>query len=208
MLKMIKYYIQQSWLLIISAFFFGLLLAVTNAAWSGRIEENKIRKLNELMSSLVADSEFTVVLSDVEVEIGKGKIVKTDLYKADGKDGKRSGFCFIASGPGFADKIELVIAVDAAFEKIAGYNVLSSNETPGFGDQIVNDYYRRQFIGAPVEKLTISKGKEQEAKIIDSEIIAISGATVSSDAVVKIFNNFTEPLKSEVSAAGLLTGDN
>ena len=44
MLK-IKYFIKQSWLLIVSAFIFGLLIAVTNAALLDRINTNNANKV-------------------------------------------------------------------------------------------------------------------------------------------------------------------
>ena len=206
MLKMVKYYIEQSWLLVVAAFAFGLLLAVTNAVWSERIETNKTGKLNALMANLIAEAKFELAAADVPIDAGKGKIVKSNLYKAIGTDGQCKGFCFNASGPGFADKIEIVIAVGPAFEKIAGFSVLASNETPGFGDRISHDFYLSQFIGAPVGKLAISKTGDD--KIIDDEIIAISGATVSSDAVINIFNNFLEQIKDNALAEGVLTAGN
>jgi electron transport complex protein RnfG len=201
MLKKVWLYIEQSWLLIISSFIFGLLIAVTNEAWHPRIEQNKKDKLNTLMNFLIADAEFELAASDVQVDLGRGKFAKSNVYKATGPDGNCKGYCFGAEGSGFADKIELVIAVDAAFEKIEGYSVLSSNETPGFGDQIVNDFFRQQFIGAPLGKLNLEK--KGDDKKIDDEIIAISGATVSSTAVVNIFNNYLEQIKEKITAKGI-----
>ncbi|OHB58826.1 MAG: hypothetical protein A2173_03885 [Planctomycetes bacterium RBG_13_44_8b] len=204
MLKIIGEYIEKSWLLIVSSFFFGLLLALANTAWSGKIEQNKIDKLNGLMGSLIADaSKFELVLKDAQVNTGKGKITKSDIYRATTSDGNTAGFCFRAEGAGFADKIELVIAVDSAFNKIMGYSVLASNETPGFGDRITGDYFRRQFMGAPVGTLNLLK-KGDDTKV-DNDIIAISGATVSSTAVVNIFNNFLEQIRRQVSEKGLLS---
>jgi electron transport complex protein RnfG len=201
--KIIGNYIEQSWLLIVCSFAFGLLLALTNSAWSGKIEQNKINKLNGLMSSLITSADkFELVLKDVPVELGKGKVVKTDIYKAVSAGGSTEGFCFKAEGAGFADKIELVIAVDAAFEKIDGYSVLASNETPGFGDKIKGNYYRDQFKGAPVGTLILSK--QGSAEKVDNEIVAISGATVSSTAVVGIFNNYLEQIKKQLAQKGLV----
>ena len=201
--KIIANYIEQSWLLIVCSFVFGLLLALTNSAWSGRIEQNKIDKLNDLMSSLITNADkFELIIKDAPVELGKGKTVKTDVYKAVSADGGTRGFCFRAEGAGFADKIELVIAVDASFEKVAGYSVLASNETPGFGDKIKGDYYREQFKGAPVGLLVLSK--QGSAEKIDSDIVAISGATVSSTAVVSIFNNYLEQIKNQLVQKGLV----
>ncbi|MGB8226329.1 MAG: hypothetical protein WCE45_05620, partial [Sedimentisphaerales bacterium] len=56
MLKAVKHYIEQSWLLLVSAFVFGLLLALANTAWSPRVEQNKKDKLDGLMKSLITDA--------------------------------------------------------------------------------------------------------------------------------------------------------
>ena len=203
MIKWLKHFVKQSWLLMASCFIFGILIAATNAAWQPRIEQNKIDKLNSLMSVLISEAEnFELTMKDAPVDLGKGRIIKSDIYKAVSGDGKCLGFCFGAEGAGFADKIELVIAVDSKFETIAGYKVLSSNETPGFGDQITHDYYREQFKGAPAAKLNLSKTGQPDK--IDDEIIAISGATVSSEAVVKIFNNYIDQIKTALTKEGLI----
>ncbi|MFA6177131.1 MAG: hypothetical protein WC765_11195, partial [Phycisphaerae bacterium] len=74
MLKAIRYYIEQSWLLIVSAFFFGLLIAVANAAWSGKADANKKAKLSNLMKNLVQNAaKFEVAIKDANVAEGKGK---------------------------------------------------------------------------------------------------------------------------------------
>ena len=202
MLK-IKHFIEQSWLLIVSSFIFGLLIAVTNAAWSPRIIQNEKDKLNNLMTGLISDANnFEIAIEALEIAGDKGKVVRTDLYKALDVNGKNIGFAFIAVGAGFADKIKLVIAVDGAFGKFAGFAVLASNETPGFGSRIKEDYYLSQFEGVPVGKIVLVKTGDAEK--IDSEIVAVSGATVSSEAVVKIFNTYINNIKEQLQKKGLL----
>ena len=44
----VRHFVEQSWLLIVSAFFFGLLLAATNHALAPTIRQNRIDKLNRL----------------------------------------------------------------------------------------------------------------------------------------------------------------
>jgi electron transport complex protein RnfG len=195
MLK-IKHFIEQSWLLIVSAFCFGLLIAVTNAAWSPKIEQNRINKLNDLMRDLLTKAERFELAAELEIKSAKGKKVKTSVYKAVSEQDGCVGWTFIAAGSGFADKIELVVAVGKDFEKFAGFAVLASNETPGFGDRIKLPSWRSQFVGAPAGKLTLSKTGDIEK--IDSEIIAISGATVSSEAVVAIINNSITQIKDQM----------
>jgi electron transport complex protein RnfG len=192
----IKHFIQQSWLLIVASFFFGLLIAVTNAALSPRIVQNKINKRNRLVGVLLPEAKNFALDTEIEIESIQGKKEKVEVYRAMSEAGECVGWSFNAAGSGFADKIELVVAVDKDFEKLAGFDVLSSNETPGFGDQIKYDYYRDQFKGAPAEELTlIASG---DPKKIDAEIVAISGATVSSEAVVEIINNFLTQIKKQM----------
>jgi len=198
----IKHFIQQSWLLIISAFCFGLLIAVTNAAWAPRIEQNKIEKLNSLMRGLLTKAENFKLETELEVESVRGKKVKSNVYKAVSDAGKCVGWVFNTSGSGFADKIELVVAVDEDFKQITGFDILASNETPGFGDRIKQPNWRNQFAGSPAEELQLVKIGDVEK--IDSEIVAISGATVSSEAVVKIINDFLPQIKDQMQKKGLI----
>jgi electron transport complex protein RnfG len=192
----ITHFIQQSWLLIVAAFFFGLLIAVTNAAWQPRIIQNEVKKLNNLMAGLITAQRFEIAEKQIQLKGEKGKIIKTDIYKALGTDNEILGFAFVASGSGFADKIKLVVAVDNNFENFFGFKVLASNETPGFGSKIKEEFFGNQFENAPVKKLILTKtGDDQQ---IDDQIVAISGATVSSEAVVKIINNFITQIKDKM----------
>ena len=204
MLK-IKHFIQQSWLLIVASFFFGLLIAVTNAALSPKIVQNKINKRNRLVGVLLPEAKDFVLDTEIEIESIRGKKEKVEVYRAMSEAGECVGWSFNAAGSGFADKIELVVAVDKDFEKLAGFDVLASNETPGFGDQIKYDYYRDQFAGAPAEELELVTSGEP--KNIDAEIVAISGATVSSEAVVEIINNFLTQIKKQMQQKGQIGND-
>ena len=200
----IKHFAQQSWLLIVSAFMFGLLIAVTNTALSERIIQNEQDKLNNLMRGLIIDAnDFQVAIEAAQIPGSKGKITKTDIHKALDNEKKAVGFAFVAVGPGFADKIKLVIAVDGRCEKFLGFKVLSSNETPGFGSKIKEDYLGEQFKKVPIGALELVK--TGDAGKIDSEIVAISGATVSSEAVVKIFNTYIDEIKRQLQEKGLIS---
>lgn len=199
----IKYFIQQSWLLIVSSFCFGLLIAASNAALSPQIERNLANKLNKLTIVLLpAANQFVPFDADIQVEVRGGKKEKIKLYKALSETEQSVGWSFKAAGDGFSGKIELVVAVDKNFEKIAGFDVLTSSETPGFGDQIKLSYFRSQFAGAPVDELTLVKTGDPTK--IDADIVAITGATVSSEAVVNILNSFVSSIKKQMKEKGLL----
>jgi len=201
----IKYFIEQSWLLIAASFCFGLLIAVTNAALLPKVQENKAAKLHKLTVFLLPGAKrFVEVDAEIEVKLAGGKKEKVKVYKALSDADECVGWSFNAGGQGFADKIELVVAVDKGFEKIAGFNVLACNETPGFGDRIKSLNFRSQFVGVPAEKLKLVKTGDPEK--IDSEIVSITGATVSSEAVIGIINTFLIQIKDHIQQKGL-TGD-
>jgi len=204
----IKYFFEQSWLLILSSFCFGLLIAVTNAALSARIEQNKIDKLNRLTQTLLPTAQhFVPTDEEIEIESLQGQKTTVTVYKALSESDECVGWSFNAAGPGFADKIELVVAVDKDFKKIAGFDVLVSNETPGFGDQIKDHYYRDQFKAAPVGELKCVRPGEAQVKDIDSDIVAISGATVSSESVVNIISHYVTKIKSQMQSKGLISAE-
>jgi electron transport complex protein RnfG len=197
----IKFFFSQSWLLIVASLCFGLLIAVTSASLQPRIIQNQKEKLNKLMKNLITDAQiFEAAAEDCIIETADGSIAKTDIYKAFDAEGNPKGYVFIAVGSGFADKIKLVIAIDENCEKCYGYEVLASNETPGFGSKISENYFQSQFQGIPAGNVSLSKTGNSE--ISDSEIIAITGATVSSQAVTDIFNDYIKSVKSEIKSEG------
>ena len=199
----LKHFVEESWLLLASSFCFGLLIAVTNTALSGRIELNKVAKLNELTKALLPEADhFQPVQADIEVTLPDGSKEKTVVFEALSKDKQRVGWSFNVHGMGFSGTIEMVVAVDKDFQKIMGLDVLSSSETPGFGDRIKSDWYREQFAGAPADRLALVKVADPAVK--DAQIVALTGATVSSQAVVDIFNTFLTQIKDQMQEKGLI----
>ena len=203
----ITYFVKQSWLLIVAAFCFGLLIAGINDALSDRIKENETQKINGEIRKLLGliGTDAIEDVNSFDLKIGK-KTVKSTIYKAVDVKGSIVGWAFNTEGSGFADKIKIIIAVDKDCEKMAGFGVLFSNETPGFGDKIKREYYQNQYKGAPVGTFELSKTGDDGK--IDSEIIAISGATVSSEAVVKIINNSLGQIKEQLVEKGLIANGN
>ena len=200
----VKYFIQQSWLLIIASFFFGLLIAVANASWEEKIEYNlKVYKFNKSAFAIFPEADnFEVTVDGVEVKSDTGKKLTTSVRKAVAADGTCIGWAFVCIGNGYGGELQIILAVDAGFEKIKGYGVLLSNETESIGGKIKLPDFKNQFIGAPAAKFNLVKSGNRE--VIDSEIIAISSATISSQAVVDAFNMFIPQVKEKMKAEGLI----
>ena len=204
----ILFFLEKSWLLMVAAIVFGTLLATLNYAWQGKIKENEIKKFNKLAGGLLTEAEsFEALPEKFPVEVGKDKFYDVEVKKGLNADGALVGWVFVCEGSGFADKIKLVIAADATYEKIVGFDVLSSYETPGFGDKInvkpeEGGIYQPQFVGAPVDDLELIKVGNAEK--IDTQIVSITGATVTSSAVVDIFNTFLVPIQEALKKQGIL----
>ncbi len=197
MLRIIKFFISQSWLLIVACLFFGTLLAVTNIAWRPRIEDNKIKEFQKQVQAVVPDSQ-------IGKPVGKYKIndrVSTELYPVNDDSGNLIAYAFKAEGPAY-DYLELVIVVDARFESYLGYGVLVCNETPGFGTRIYNEYFKDQFRNIPAVTLKMVMTGQPAAK--DEHIVAMSGATITSQGVVEIFNEYLLRLKKQLRDEGLI----
>lgn len=201
----IKLFFRESWLLMASAVFFGTLLAVTNAAWAPKIAQNEINKFNDLAKALLPGAEKFEPLQDkIVIDLGGGKTAQTDVRKGLDAAGNCVGWAFLAEGSGFADKIRLVVGADAKFETLTGFGVLACNETPGFGDKITikNGFYQSQYKGVPVGEFKLTK--VGDSKKIDNEIVAITGATVSSQAVVNILNTYVVQIKQQLQQKNLI----
>jgi len=87
-------------------------------------------------------------------------------------------------GSGFQAHIQLVVAIDK--NAIKGFKVVSQAETPGLGGRIAEESFQKQFIGKQIAN-GIRMTKSGNAG--PDEFDAITGATETSKAIVKIINN-------------------
>jgi H+/Na+-translocating ferredoxin:NAD+ oxidoreductase subunit G len=184
---MVVKFLKQSWLVMVAALTFGLLVAAVDGQLKDRIKQNAIEKRNRELHSLFQEYGEECQFAE---QTGKNKQGEAVTYfTATDADGQIVGYAMEHVGGGFADKIILLVAVDANLEKIKGYSVMKSNETPGFGDKIIGDF-QKEFVNCSAEKLKVeTEGKGfKKYDTEDDVIVAITGATVSSEAVTKIVN--------------------
>jgi len=92
------------------------------------------------------------------------------------KDGEKAGYAFIASGSGYGGNIDILVGLDSGFG-IKGVSILSQIETPGVGSRITESSFTDQFKGLSASDIAL--------KSEGGKIDAITGATISSRAVVK-----------------------
>lgn len=122
---------------------------------------------------------------------------KPMAYAGLDKDGKVVGYAIPAEGPGFMDTIRLLYGYVPGSRTVIGMEVLDSRETPGLGDKILKD---PEFLGnfKQLSSQPEIVGQKKGTKSKPNEIDFITGATISSKAIVKILNGSTaqwaEPL--------------
>ncbi len=103
--------------------------------------------------------------------------------------GNRVGVAVTAQEPGFQEEILLMIGFDPASGVLTGMKVLDEKETPGLGDKIERDSaFGSQFPArkTPIWGVRGSPGGDLSA------VQTITGATISSRAVIRIINHAVE----------------
>lgn len=94
---------------------------------------------------------------------------------------------FPYEGKGFQGTIEGIIAMKSDIKTISGLAILSQEETPGLGSRIGDEPFLSQFPGKTFSpQLKFAAAGTGKA---DNEIDGISGATLSSKAIIRILND-------------------
>lgn len=159
----------------------GGFLSVVYQKTKPGIEYQELKALREAVFSVLPDTaEYK--------EIRKGGLI---IYQGINNNGKKTGIAFLASGSGFQGRIKMIIGMDQELKKIQGMQVLESIETPGLGGKITGEDFKSQFKGRTIkEKINLVKGAKPGHldAVTSATIQAITGATISSKAVVDIIN--------------------
>ncbi len=154
------------------------------------ITANKARELREAvfkvlpgvsrMQQLVWRSGELIVADDLKKD-------EEAVYGGYDERGDFVGYAIPGAGPGFQDTIGLLYGYTPDENLVLGMEVLESRETPGLGDKIYKDAdFVGSFSALPIkpEIVAVKKGTSTRPNEID----AITGATISSKAVVRIIN--------------------
>lgn len=158
----------------------GVLAGVFHVA-DPLIQANREKELKEAIFVVLPEAKDYKVM---EKEIDKEKLT---IYKGVDADGKPVGMAFIADGGGFQGNIRIMVGLNMDYLKLKGIKVLEQNETPGLGNRIKESAFEGQFKGLEIKpKVEYIKYRKPEKP---NQITAITGATISSSAVVKNINN-------------------
>lgn len=145
----------------------AVVLAVTNIVTRGPIARHQEAELQEALNAVLAAESYE------QLDVPEG-YTATGLYAAR-QDGQIIGWCVTAKAAGYGGDVAVTLGVDAS-GLVTGCVVgdLNFAETAGYGSRAREDAFQDQFKGIDV----VSGG----------EVDALSGATITSEAVRKAVN--------------------
>ena len=169
-----------------------------------RIEEHRARELELAIREVLGEPEryetrWVVggALHD-SLPAGADSSAAERVYAGFGEDGRLLGYALTGEKPGYQDVVRLIFGYDPAGGRLLGMKVLENKETPGLGAKIATDSaFVAEFDGAEPPLLGV-----KEAPADPGEIDMITGATISSEAVIDIINARLDALAGALEAGG------
>jgi electron transport complex protein RnfG len=160
----------------------GTTLAIAYTAFLPRIQHNQQVALERSLSALFEKGESP----EFETLDAEGPTI----YQATA-GGELIGYAVRVVTTGYGGDIKLLVGIGPDLERITGMEVVEHAETPGLGGKIDGAPFKQQFEGLqPREDISYIKGGSAQKE--ENEIEAISGATISTKAVVNGINRTLE----------------
>lgn len=131
------------------------------------------------------------------VPAGVDKLEAVKVFIGINDKGERTGVAVEEAAPGFANEVRLMVGFDPATRALTGFKVLAQSETPGLGDKIQKDSgFVARFVGKLVNPLKGDKNPTTDPSTVQT----ITGATITSKAVIKVINKAVDTWKPRLDA--------
>lgn len=157
-----------------------------------------------------ATSRLTFILNKGKITpaLTDGKSTGELIYVGYDAENQFVGLALNAAEQGYQDIVKLLYGYNPDTGCITGYDVLKSTETPGFGTKITTDEeFLSNFncLDAKVNQeqsglINVIKTVRHGTKRNPWEIDAISGSTITSNAVGRMFNKSGQKLHPLIAA--------
>ena len=166
--------VKYGFILGLICFLASSVLAVVNGITEPKIKEQKAKEEGlALREALPQAQSFTPRYQDDKI---------TYYYSYDNNN-KLNGFVISSKAKGYSSDIETVAGLSLNLE-IVGIKILSQSETPGLGNRIIEPAFLGQFQGKGLGTF--------------NEVQAITGATISSGAVINSIKSKISELREEL----------
>ena len=169
-------------------------LAVVNQITKEPIAQAEINAREQIYKIVYPDAEnFTDIENAENLIENSDKMLKdagcdgcfiNDALAVTDKNGSIKGYVIAATSPsGYGGDLQIALGITLDSE-ITGFNIVSHSETAGLGSKCTESGFTSQFTGKSAEILKYTK----TGAYADNEIDAISGATITTNAVTEAAN--------------------
>lgn len=183
----------------------GFAIALVFQATAGQIERNRAELLEQAVAEVlpgVATMRGYAIADDVLTDAATDQ---AQLIAGYDQTGALVGVALPARIMGYQDTIRMLFGYDPVSERLTGFTVLDSRETPGLGSKIDTDPdFLASLKGLDVELAGHTLANEATLATWGAErapwqVDGITGATVSSHAVIQAIND-TAPALAAIRA--------
>lgn len=185
--------IKTSLILFLITSIAALLLAFVNDKTAPIIAQNEAADRQNALKNVIAAESFENIdiTSDFEAVAEKYGCTLNGVYAAKDADGTQIGVCSILTGSGYDSGLQIAVGADAQ-AKASGIEIITSNETPGLGQNASKPVFKDQFIGKSTGIGVVKSGAN------DTQINAMSGATLTSEGITRLVNAALEIARKEI----------
>lgn len=155
--------------LVITCVVWGALLGLIHSATEKKIEEAERAELYRTLSQIFPGAQFSEE---------NGRYTCTE-------NGVVVGYALLVEERGYGGKMRVVVGASPG-GTVVGVRVVSQSETPGLGARVTEEAFLGQFAGKGLEGVALKKD--------GGEIEGVTGATISSRAVVRAVRSALENL--------------
>ncbi len=120
-----------------------------------------------------------------------------DYFRVELPSGQ-TGYAVYVRGAGLWGEIVAIFGFKPNLKTFTGVEFVEQNETPGLGARITEQWYKEQFRGKRGPFELVKEGTSNAP----GELDAITGATRTSEAVLKIANKAAEVAQAKVDEGG------
>lgn len=156
-------------------------IAVAQAATEQKTYQSVFKDAASFEPNADAQAEIASSADKIKTDYANAKI--EEVLDAKDASGKVVGYVVNTTGKGFGGDVKLTVGIKSD-GTITGIGFLSLSESAGLGMNAKQPKFYEQYLNKSVESFTVTKTGAKS----DSEINAISGATITSRAVTNAVN--------------------
>ncbi|EHR34773.1 electron transport complex, rnfabcdge type, G subunit [Helcococcus kunzii ATCC 51366] len=152
-----------------------------------------VEKYEELLDDSLSNYTFEELkLNEESPEVYNANLNR--IIKVVGKDGKLNSYILQMSTKGYGGNIDILTRINDEYRVFKSI-FPSQNETPDLGGYIDDEVYKNSLVGLNLDKNFLTKAiKLRENPTGEKDILLISGATITSQAIQKAFDGAIEGL--------------